>query len=94
MKKEKAKQFWSTYIGFIKKDGLKMKLGNPGTVFIQQAKAGEFDDLTDEQYNDMLEEIRQTSSLWDGLPSDTVGNLFLKALNRTPLGFREINLLS
>lgn len=94
MKRKAAKDFWKTYISLIVKGGIRTKMGNPAVTFTKQAKNGDFDEISDEKYCSMVDDVEQLSSFWDKLPTDTAGNVFLKALARTPLSEDEISQLT
>ena len=47
MLREKAFDFWKTYIGLMTKGGVDVPMTNPAVTFTADAKAGEYDDISD-----------------------------------------------
>ena len=55
MLREKAFDFWKTYIGLMTKGGVDVSMTNPAVTFTADAKAGEYDDISDEEYYELLD---------------------------------------
>ena len=55
MLREKAFDFWKTYIGLMTKGGVDVPMTNPAVTFTADAKAGEYDDISDEEYYELLD---------------------------------------
>ena len=53
---------------------------NPAVQFTKDAKAGLYDNYTDEVYNSMLKDIEDVAKFWHGKKYETVYNLFQNAL--------------
>ena len=94
MKRKAAKDFWKTYISLIARGCAHTKRVNPAVTFTKQVKSGDFDAIPDEKYCSMLDDVEQLSSFWDKMPTGTAGNVFQKALARTPLSEKEISQLA
>ena len=54
---------------------------NPAVQFTKDAKAGLYDNYTDEVYNSMLKDIEDVAKFWHGKKYETVYNLFQNALS-------------
>ena len=55
MLREKVFDFWKTYIGLMTKGGVDVSMTNPAVTFTADAKAGEYDDISDEEYYELLD---------------------------------------
>lgn len=53
-------------------------LTNPAVEFTKLAKAGEFDEISDEEYQHLLDHVEEFSALWDGQLRETAWNLFCR----------------
>lgn len=60
------------------------KLKNPAVEFSKQAKAGAFDNLTDEEYNEKLQEVETKSKLWEDKPETDLLTLYFNATDTLP----------
>ena len=61
---EKAFDFWKTYIGLMTKGGVDVPMTNPAVTFTADAKAGEYDDISDEEYYELLDFTEELASFW------------------------------
>lgn len=69
---------YNCYQMFVQLTSRKMK--NPAAEFARRAKAGELDNLSTEEYNDMLEEVEKKSKLfWEGKPETDLLTLYFNA---------------
>ena len=59
MLREKAFDFWKTYIGLMTKGGVDVPMTNPAVTFTADAKAGEYDDISDEEYYELLDFLKR-----------------------------------
>lgn len=91
MIRDTAKSFWSTYIKMVHRNDADYNMINPAVDFTAKAHAGEFDTLSDAEYEEKYEEIKELSSLWNDAHSDSVGNILLHAIAKTNLSETEIN---
>ena len=72
-----------------------LKIQNPAIGFTEAAKAGEFDSMTDEAYQDILDTIERVSYLWRYPDEDTSDGKNLKAeMNPLMLLANAIELIS
>lgn len=94
MKKGTAYDFWKSYIGLYTKNGASVKMENPAVDFTRRAKAGDFDEVSDEEYYKMLDEIEELSSLWKRKKESTVENVLQMAIKNTPLEMDEVDALA
>lgn len=91
MIRDTAKSFWSTYIKMVQRNDADYTMINPAVDFTAKAHAGEFDSLSDEEYEKKYEEIKELSALWDDTHSDSVGKILLHAIAKTNLSEIELN---
>lgn len=85
MTKDYAYAFWKKHLQIMSADGAATMVENLACEFTRRAKAGEYDSLTDEEYNIALNDVEQIQTLWDNLPRRTVGEILLDALGRTKI---------
>lgn len=69
-------------------------LVNPAIPFTERAKAGEYDDLTDEEYDGELDKIKELNKVWCQAPSRTVGELLLTALENIDLQDKDLKTIA
>ena len=86
-----AKQFWNVYLGMAGKDGAHVNMSNPVDDFKARAHAGEFDNLTDDQYYRKEADAEEVASFWDYKPSEMAGIILLNALAKTDISDVEID---
>ncbi|MGY3662297.1 MAG: AAA family ATPase [Roseburia sp. 1XD42-69] len=86
-----AKQFWNVYLGMAGKDGAHVNMSNPVDDFKERAHAGEFDNLTDDQYYRKEADAEEVASFWDYKPSEMAGIILLNALAKTDISDVEID---
>ena len=91
MTHDMAKQFWKVYIGMAGKDGAHVNMSNPVDDFKERAHAGEFDNLTDDQYYRKEADAEEVASFWDYKPSEMAGIILLNALAKTDISDVEID---
>ena len=86
MLREKAFDFWKTYIGLMTKGGVDVSMTNPAVTFTADAKAGEYDDISDEEYYELLDFTEELASFWKKNREATAGAVLLEALVNTECG--------
>ena len=74
---------YNTYQLFVQLTAKKLK--NPAVEFTKQAKAGKFDSLTDEEYQEKLNEVEIQSKLWEDKPETDLLTLFFNATAELPM---------
>lgn len=94
MLREKALDFWKTYIGLMTKGGVDVPMTNPAVTFIADAKAGEYDDISDEEYYELLDFTEELASFWKKNREATAGAVLLEALVNTDLSLSETDKLA
>lgn len=57
---------------------------NPAVEFSNQAKAGKFNDLSDEEYEIELQKVKNKSKLWEDKPEADLLTLFFNATDALP----------
>ena len=73
---------YNCYQLFVQLSSKKMK--NPAVEFSNQAKAGKFNDLSDEEYKIQLEKVKEKSKLWEDKPEVDLLTLFFSATDALP----------
>ena len=94
MLREKALDFWKTYIGLMTKGGVDVPMTNPAVTFTADAKAGEYDELSDEEYYELLDFTEELASFWKKNREATAGAVLLEALVNTDLSLSETDKLA
>ena len=61
------------------------KKANPSVEFTKQAKAGVFDNLTDDEYQEKIAEMEAISKPWDGKPEADLLTLYFNATDLLPV---------
>lgn len=74
---------YNTYQLFVQLSSKKM--GNPAVKFTKEAKAGKYDNLTDEEYQEKLDEVETQSKLWEDKPDADLLTLFFNATAELPM---------
>lgn len=73
---------YNTYQLFVQLTSKKLK--NPSVEFTKDAKAGKYDGLSDEEYNEKLEEVNNQSKLWEDKPDADLLTLYFNATDALP----------
>lgn len=73
---------YNTYQLFVQLTSKKLK--NPAVEFTKQAKAGAFDNLSDEEYQEKLDEVETQSKLWEDKPETDLLTLYFNATDTLP----------
>lgn len=60
------------------------KLKNPAVEFTKKAKAGKFDNLSEDEYNKKLDEVEAKSKLWEDKPELDLLTLYFNATDMLP----------
>ena len=60
------------------------KLKNPAVEFAKDAKAGKFDNISDEEYNEKLEDVEKRAVLWEDKPELDLLTLYFNATEHLP----------
>lgn len=60
------------------------KLKNPAVEFAKEAKAGKYDSLSDEEYDEKLTEVEAKSKLWEDKPETDLLTLYFNATDALP----------
>ena len=94
MLREKAFDFWKTYIGLMTKGGVDVTMTNPAVTFTADAKAGEYDDISDEEYYELLDFTEVLASFWKKKRKATVGEIVREALIHMNLSLSETEKLA
>ena len=73
---------YNTYQLFVQLTSKKLK--NPAVEFTKDAKAGKFDNLSDEEYQDKMAEVETKSKLWEDKPESDLLTLYFNATDALP----------
>lgn len=60
------------------------KLKNPAVEFAKDAKAGKFDDISDAEYNEKLDDVERRAVLWEDKPELDLLTLYFNATEHLP----------
>ena len=74
---------YNTYQLFVQLTSRKMK--NPEKEFAEKANNGEFDNLTNEQYKERMEEAQSKAFLWENKPEADLLTLYFNATDTLPV---------
>lgn len=74
---------YNTYQLFVQLTSKKLK--NPAVEFTKQAKAGKFDNLSDEEYQERLDEVEVQSKLWEDKLETDLLTLYFNATAEMPM---------
>lgn len=78
-----AKIFGKAYLTMASKNDARFNMTNSAIDFTARARTGEFDNISDEKYQEMLTDTEDISSFWERSQSETAGNILLNAMART-----------
>ena len=73
---------YNTYQLFVQLTSKKLK--NPAVIFANKAKNGEFNDISDDEYNELLEKAETEAKLWEDKPEQDLLSLFFNATAALP----------
>ena len=59
-------------------------IANPAVDFTKKAKAGDFDEMSDEEYYQALDKVNELNDVWQHRPSGQIGELLFTALENPP----------
>lgn len=90
MTHDTAKQFWQDYIKLACTKGSDVPMLNPVNTIYAQARIGDFDALSDEEYNEKLKDTKELSLFWEHNPTETEKTIFLNALCKTDISDADI----
>lgn len=93
MTKEYAYRFWTGLFQLLRTEPESRVMENPAVAFTEKAKAGAFDSLSDEEYNDQLNDIEQENALFGYQKFATSYVVLLRALRRLELNDTEMHAL-
>ncbi len=94
MKQDTARAFWQKQLAAALSGRAGAMIENPAVIFRREAKAGAYDAYCDEEYEDILSETEQLSSVWNNERSVSAGSLILRALGMTAIDRAHLDALS
>lgn len=65
-------------------------IANPAVDFTKKAKAGDFDEMSDEEYYRALDKVNELNDVWQHLPSGQIGELLFTALENLTLSDSDV----
>ena len=89
-----AKKFWKKYIGMASRGRTGSQVQNPSYQFRKKVADGEYDDISDEEFELITEDIESDFSIWKQLKEKTAGNMLLAAFARTNIPPIKINAIA
>ena len=94
MLKKQAFDFWKTYIEFLTKGMIDVPMPNPAIEFLADVKAGKYDEISDEEYDELLNSTAELASFWKKKRKATVGEIVREALIHMNLSLSETEKLA
>lgn len=73
---------YNTYQLFVQLTSKKLK--NPSVIFANEAKAGKYENISDEEYDEKLERAEHESELWEDKPEQDLLSLYFNATDVLP----------
>ena len=90
MLKKQAFDFWKT----LKKGMIDVPMPNPAIEFLADVKAGKYDEISDEEYDELLNSTAELASFWKKKRKATVGEIVREALIHMNLSLSETEKLA
>ena len=95
MNKEAAHNMWSQIIKLTTRGHASELLRNPAMDFITAVKSGVFDQVSDEEYADLLNGCNQMAyAIWNDAPQRSAGDLLISALEETQISDDRIDAIT
>ena len=94
MLKKQAFDFWKTYIEFLTKGIIDVPMPNPAIEFLADVKAGKYDEISDKEYDELLNSTAELASFWKKKRKATVGEIVREALIHMNLSLSETEKLA
>lgn len=66
------------------------RIANPAVNFTKKAKAGDFDEMSDEEYYQALDKVNELNDVWQHRPSGQIGELLFTALENLTLSDSDV----
>ncbi|MCR4672467.1 MAG: AAA family ATPase [Lachnospiraceae bacterium] len=82
--------FWEENLRHVLRGESDFMVENPSIEFTRKAKAGEYDKISDEEYNELLNECETVSGLWKRMPRKAAGDLLLEGLKSIDLSIEDV----
>lgn len=78
-----AKRFWRRYLNLVRLGRSSTPVTDPSIDFLLKKQAGEFDPMSDEEYNELLENTESVYSIWRSGNCEDAGDMLLSAIRNT-----------
>lgn len=88
-----ARNMWDKFLKSVKDSRENVLLRNPAIDFTKNAKAGDYDSLSDDEYNDFLQDVEIESSLFRKRACASPNALFLRAFRQLEFSPKEYDVL-
>lgn len=85
MKYNTAQRFWRAYIKMANKGKAHVNMPNPAIDFTARAHAGDFDEISESDYEGRIGDTEALSSFWNGSRQEMAGKILLSAIAKTEL---------
>lgn len=92
--KKQAFDFWKTYIEFLTKGMIDVPMPNPAIEFLADVKTGKYDEISDKEYDELLNSTAELASFWKKKRKATVGEIVREALIHMNLSLSETEKLA
>lgn len=94
MTKDYANKMWQRYLKGLSKTDESRIVTNPAVTFTNDAKAGKFDSVSDQEYGVMLADVEDESGLFGKNSKGSLYVVFLRAFQKLTLTEAEIRSIS
>ena len=85
MERDTAKKFWRTYFKIANNGYADANMPNPAIDFTARAYAGDFDEISDSEYERKSCDMDDLCSFWEGRKMEAAGAVLLKAIEKTDI---------
>lgn len=85
MRKESAYKFWRRYLKLVCNGEASLYVENPVCGFMVRFKAGEYDNIPDAEYDELVQEYDEYNAIWSAKQLQTTGEILLNALRMTTI---------
>lgn len=85
MKYNTAQRFWRAYIKMANRGKAHVNMPNPAIDFTARAHAGDFDEISESDYEGRIGDTEALSSFWNGSRQEMAGKILLSAIAKTEL---------
>ena len=91
MEHRKIQQFYKNLFKLASRGGGSKATENPALVFTKRAKKGEYNQISDEEYNILLKEAEDESRFWNCVSRQTIWELLQTSLENINLSPKQLD---